>query len=76
MFDVVIYQPPKSAVQLGCGQKIRWVLEFVQKRAHVFDPQTGWCGTTEPFLNHKLFFSSIEQAIRFAEKAHLTYLCC
>ena len=76
MFDVLIYQPPRSVVQLGCGDQGHWVLEFVQKRAKCFDKQTGWCGTTEPLAHHKLFFSSVGKAVKFAEDSHLTYLCC
>ena len=74
MFDVVIYKPPLSAVQRGCVKDLGWVLEFIQKRPKSFHSRPGWCGTTEPLAESKLYFSSCEKAIQFAEKANLTYL--
>ncbi|MDC0348818.1 ETC complex I subunit [Alphaproteobacteria bacterium] len=76
MFDVIIYQPRKMVARASCLLNNTWVLEFSQKRAKPFSSKTGWCGSKEPLAHHKLTFSTLKNAVQFAESSNLSYLCC
>ena len=76
MFDVFIYKGQKSLTQGGQSFEKVWIVEFSQKKPKPFFSHRGWCGSKEPLAHHKLIFSSLENALRFAKSTNLSYLCC
>lgn len=73
MEKVWIYRPVKPAVQSGTFHTLSWILEYVPAHRQNFDPMTGWVGTQDTQGRHKLFFDSLESAIRFAKNNKLAY---
>jgi hypothetical protein len=67
--DVRIYKPSKNAMQSGRAKaEGYWMLEYETETPRKPDPLMGWnsCGDT---LNQvRLYFSSAEEAVAFAQK--------
>ena len=73
MTTVRIYQPSKTAMQLGKGKAMRWVLEFETKDDKGIEPLMGWTFSTDTRDQLRLFFETLEEAIQFAKLKGLSY---
>lgn len=60
-----IYQPAKSAMQSGGGQK-KWRLEFAPGAAPSSDVLMGWTSSLDSSGQVRMSFDTMEQAITFA----------
>ncbi len=72
MPDVRIYQPAKSAMQSG-RSKSYWLLEFEPGAARRRDRLMGWTGSRDMRDQVHMKFSTMEDAIAFAENNGLDY---
>jgi len=68
-----IYIPPKSAMQSGCANTRRWVLEYEEAARRIPDPLMGWASTDDTLSQVQLEFETKEQAIAYAEKNGIAY---
>ena len=73
MSHVIIFQPPKSAMQSGKAQKNSWSMEFAPTHGPQKDPIMGWESSRDMDREISLTFSSAEEAIAFALKNGFTY---
>lgn len=68
-----IYQPPKSAMQSGKANTRHWWLEFNPADARFIDPLMGWTGSRSTLNQIRLKFSSVEEAVAYAERHGIAY---
>lgn len=64
--NVIIYQPAKSAMQSGRGHTKKWVVEPCNKEDTVPGALMGWSRTPGTKAQIKMYFSTLEEAQRFA----------
>jgi hypothetical protein len=72
--DVRIFQPSKTAMQSGCGQTHRWIVQFERIAPQVADPLMGWIGSSDTRPQVRLLFDNRDEAIAFAERNNLSYV--
>ena len=70
---VRIYKPAKSAMSSGQGNTHEWVLETAEAKPIVNDPLMGWAGTVNAAPRLSMTFPTMEDAVRYAQTAGLTY---
>lgn len=68
-----IYQPPKTAMQMGRAGLDRWLLEFEPRSPRVPDPLMGWIGSADTQPQVKLEFATREEAVAYAEREGLDF---
>jgi hypothetical protein len=73
MKNVIIYQPSKTAMQSGRLKTHFWILEYAIENSAFKDSCMGWIGTTDNKAQVKLKFKSLEEAVAYAKKNHLSY---
>jgi len=64
---VRIWKPSKSATQSGTADTKLWRLEF-ETRERWENPLIGWTSSGDPLSNTQAEFSTLEEAVNFAEK--------
>lgn len=69
-----IYRPARAATQSGTANTRHWVLEFEPAEAREIDPLMGWTSSGDMYQQVRLRFSTLEQAIAYAERHGLKYL--
>lgn len=69
---VFIYSPAKTNMQSGVEKTHQWLLEF-ENPERWRNPLMGWSSTADPMSNMKLYFSSQENAIGYAERQGFSY---
>ena len=71
--QVRIYKPTKSAMQSAAGDG-RWLLEFVKNNHNKFKEELMGRTSSYDMSNEvKIFFSSMEEAITFANSKQYSY---
>jgi len=68
-----ISRPARTATQSGQARTKRWLLEFEPNGAREIDPLMGWTSSRDMRQQVRLWFSSKEEAIAYAERAGLAY---
>ncbi|BBC79204.1 oxidoreductase [Acetobacter orientalis] len=63
-----IYKQPKPAGQSGLAGTQEWVFEYGQSAARTPDPLMGWSGSTDSVSQIRLYFSSCEEAVAYAQR--------
>jgi len=71
---VRIYQPAKSAMQSGRANTREWVLEFAPGQRQMVDPLMGWTGAGDTRRQLRLKFTTVEEAVAYAQKHGLAYV--
>ncbi|XP_066887067.1 NADH dehydrogenase [ubiquinone] iron-sulfur protein 4, mitochondrial isoform X1 [Kogia breviceps] len=64
---VRIFVPARNNMQSGVNNTKKWKMEF-DTRERWENPLMGWASTADPLSNMVLTFSTIDDAIAFAEK--------
>lgn len=65
--QVTISKPARTAMQSGPAKTKDWLLEGRPDMADTIDPLMGWTSSVGTQRQVRLFFSSWEDAVRFAE---------
>ena len=73
MSKAKIYNPSKTSMQSGRAKTAKWILEFTRKAPAIPDPLMGWQSSGDTQNQVKIFFSSKEAAIQYAEKHSVDY---
>ena len=71
--DVVIYKPPKAAMQSGLATNKFWILKYISYSKTNLDPLMGWSGSDDTSKQIVLKFNSKEEAIDYAELHSLNF---
>ena len=69
----VIERHGRSVNQIGRAREKEWTLRFEAQSRLTVDPLTGWTGSSDPLRNVTLRFSTLEDAVRFAERQGLPF---
>lgn len=74
IMQVRIYQMSKPPTQSGSSSKL-WIVDFfASTQMHKFVDRTlGWIGTQDPQAATKIYFTNLENAIRFCQDNFLDY---
>ena len=73
MYKVLIYKGSKTPTQSGNAKTKFWYIKFDEDFIYEEDFMTGWKGNTAPINNIKIKFSTLEQAIAYAENKNYKY---
>ena len=68
-----IYMPAKTATQSGAAGTKRWLLEFEPESPREIEPLMGWTSSDDMTAQVRLWFSSKEEAVAYAERNRLIY---
>jgi ETC complex I subunit conserved region len=68
-----IHRPPKTAMQSGRAQTLKWVLEYEPASRRDPDPLMGWSSARDTLNEVQLRFDTLDEALAFAEKHGLEY---
>ena len=68
-----IFKPCKSASQSGKALTHHWVLRFDSTTLPQKNPTTGWIASVDMLDEISLTFSTLEEAVRFADTKGLSY---
>jgi hypothetical protein len=68
-----IYKPARTAMQSGPARTKEWVLEYAPEAPREIDPLMGWTSSRDMHSQVKLFFSTKEEAIAYAERSGIPY---
>ena len=71
--DVRIYRPSKSAMQSGRAKAQDWMLEYELKSARQPEGLMGWTSSKDTLNQVRLNFSTMEEAVAYAEKRGWAY---
>jgi hypothetical protein len=71
--SVRIFKPAKTAMQSGRANTKRWLLEYDPSDRMEADALMGWAGSNDTNRQLKLWFSSKEEAVTFAERKGLEF---
>ena len=69
----IIYQPTKSAMQSGLSNTKKWCLINSEINESFLSSKFQWNGSTNPERKIDLFFSSLDEAKRFAKKNNYNF---
>ena len=72
MKNAKIYKPSKSAMQSGKGKSEKWVLEYISKKTN-YNPLMGWESSKDTISQIKLYFSTKEKAVDYANKNKIKF---
>lgn len=71
---VRIYRPTKSAMQSGKKNIKKWLMTPVEEnKTRQLNPLMGWTSSNDTETQLKFFFSSKEEAIKYAENEGFEY---
>jgi hypothetical protein len=70
-----IYQPAKTAMQMGKARTRAWRLEFEPETARTIDPLMGWTSSNDMRQQVVLEFPTAEEAIAYADQHGIPYQC-
>jgi len=68
-----ISRPSKTAMQSGRAQTRKWLLEYEPATRREPDPLMGWASARDTLNEVKMRFSTLDEAVAFAEKQGLQY---
>ncbi len=68
-----IYRPAKTAMQSGKAKTQRWVLDYEPESARTVEPLMGWTSSSDMNQQLRLYFTTKEGAIDYAERAGIAY---
>ena len=68
-----ISKPAKPATQSGQAKSSRWLLEFTPETPREVEPLMGWTSSSDTRPQVKLWFSTKEEAIAYAEREGVAY---
>jgi hypothetical protein len=68
-----IYKPAKTAMQSGHARTKDWVLEYAPEAPREIDPLMGWTSSRDMRSQVKLYFSTKEEAIAYAERSGIPF---
>ncbi|GAN62722.1 ETC complex I subunit [Acetobacter indonesiensis] len=68
-----IYRQPKAAGQSGLAGTREWVFEYGQTAPRHQDSLMGWTGSRDTQSQLKLYFSSCEDAVAYAEREQIAF---
>lgn len=71
---VKIYKPAKSSMQSGRGSLNKWVLEYESTSRRAPESLMGWIEGNDTLCQVRLNFSTLEEAVAFAEKNGWEYI--
>ncbi|MCB1682513.1 MAG: ETC complex I subunit [Alphaproteobacteria bacterium] len=71
--QVKIYRPSKNTMQSGRGNTGQWVLEYETVSARNPEPLMGWTASGDTLNQVRLRFSTMEEAVAFAEREGWDY---
>ena len=70
---IKIYKPSKSSMQSGLGKTKQWIAEFISEKDKIKDTLMGWNSSLDTKSQIKVFFTTKEQAIKWAKKNNYQY---
>ena len=73
MMKARIFQPAKTSMQSGRSKMKRWVLEFPRSSAVAPEALMGWQSSSDTQRQVRLYFSTKEEAIAFADAKAIEY---
>jgi len=73
MTKVRIYQPCRTATQQGSAKTNRWRVEHEPAAPRTRDALMGWTSSADTRSQLRLFFTTREEAIAYAERHGLDY---
>ena len=73
MAQARIFKPEKTAMQSGRGETRKWVLEYEPATPREPDPLMGWASAGDTLNEVRLRFSTLEEAIAFADRNGFDY---
>ena len=65
---IKIYKPSKTAMQSGLGKTKKWLAEYISDIDTTTDSLMGWNSSSDTQNQIKLFFTTKDQAIKWAQK--------
>lgn len=68
-----IFKQPELVAQYGQSKSKKWVLEFYTTSRDKIDPITGWTGSNDMNQELILQFTSLEQAINYAQNRNIEF---
>ena len=68
-----IYKPTQTAMQSGPARSQEWVLEYDPQVPREIDPLMGWTSSRDMHSQVKLYFTTKEEAIAYAEREGIAY---
>ncbi|ATJ91031.1 ETC complex I subunit [Acetobacter tropicalis] len=68
-----IYRQPKPAGQSGLAGTREWVFEYGQSAPRHQDSLMGWTGSSDTRAQLKLYFSSCDDAVAYAQREHIAF---
>lgn len=68
-----IYQPAKTAMQSGRAKTKSWLLEFEPTQKNI-DPLMGWTGSNATLRQLRIYFSSQDAAVAYAQSHNIPYM--
>ena len=72
MKRAIIYIPNKNPMQSGKSKSKRWILEYKTKDP-TKNPLMGWESSSDTLSEIRLYFSSKNNAINYAQKNKIEY---
>jgi len=73
MIQARIYKPAKTAMQSGRGKSTFWVLEYESRTEKKPSDLMGWTSVGDTLGQIRLKFSSLEEAMAYAQAHDLAY---
>jgi hypothetical protein len=73
MAEARIYQPAKTAMQLGRAMAHNWVLEYAPASRRDPDPLMGWSSAEDTLNQILLRFDTLDEAVAFAQRHGIDY---
>ena len=70
---IKIYKPSKSTMQSGYRNTKKWLAEYISDSEQVKDTLMGWNSSLDTKSQIKVFFTTKEQAIKWAKKNNYQY---
>ena len=70
---VTIFKPSRNVMQSGLGKTKSWVLEYAPTTPRGPEPLMGWTASGDTLNQVRLTFSSMDDAIAYAQKKGWEY---
>lgn len=68
-----IFQPSKSAMQSGQSNTNKWIVEYKNIENKILSSKFCWDSSSDTKNQIKLYFDSLEKAIKYAKKNKISY---
>ena len=69
----LIFQPAKSSMQSGLNNTNKWCLSNCEMNESYISSKFCWNGSSNPEKRVKLFFNTLEEAKKFAQKKNFIF---